>query len=88
MKKLISILLVICYAVLCVACGGCNRQQQAQTFTPTHKDGYVYVCMGKSATKYHSYKECRGLGNCKSTIAKMPEADAQKMGRTRCNLCY
>ena len=86
MKKLISILLVICCVVLCVACGGCRRQQ-SQTSTLVYP-AYVYVCMGKSATKYHSYKECRGLGNCKSTIAKMPEADAQKMGRTRCNLCY
>ena len=87
MKKIISILLVICCAVLCVACGG-RKRQQTQTYTPTYQDGYVYVCMGSSATKYHSHKECKGLCNCKRTIAKMPEVDAQKMGRTRCLICY
>ena len=87
MKKFLEFIVVICCALLCVACGGCKRQQ-AQTYTPTYQDGYVYVCMGSSATKYHSYKECQGLCNCKGTIAKMPEAEAQKMGRTRCKLCY
>ena len=31
----------------------------------------VYVCMGTGAYRYHYYRNCSGLNNCKVTI-KMP----------------
>ena len=47
----------------------------------------VYVCTGGSSKKYHSMKDCRGLGSCKSTPVKIKLADAKKAGRTACKLC-
>ena len=87
MKKIIGALLIICCAVLCLSCIGRNSGQQLQTYG-NNQTSYVYVCTGRYATKYHSYRGCRGLGNCSGTIAKMPETDAQRMGRTRCRICF
>ena len=39
----------------------------------------VYVCMGTGAYRYHYYKDCSGLNNCKATIKKMSLEDAKRM---------
>lgn len=39
----------------------------------------VFVCMGDGAYRYHYYKDCSGLNNCKATIKKMSLEDANKM---------
>ena len=51
-------------------------------------DPDVYVCLGPSATKYHSNRDCRGLCNCSQNIVTMRESDARRNGRTRCGFCY
>jgi hypothetical protein len=40
----------------------------------------VYICKGKSATKYN----CRGLSNCKTDVVKVTLADAKSAGKTLC----
>ena len=87
MKKIISVLLVICCVVLCTACGGRNRRQSQQSYAQ-NKPIYVYVCTGKYATKYHSYSNCKGLNNCKGTVVKMTKQDAEQKGKSPCSLCY
>lgn len=39
----------------------------------------VYVCMGTGAYRYHYYRNCSGLSNCKATIKKMSLEEAKKM---------
>lgn len=38
----------------------------------------VYVCMGAYRYRYHYYRDCSGLNNCKATIVKMSESEAEK----------
>lgn len=38
----------------------------------------VYVCTGNGAYKYHYYKDCSGLGNCKATVKTESEGEAIK----------
>ena len=38
----------------------------------------VYVCTGTGAYRYHYYKDCSGLNNCKASIVKMSEQEAKK----------
>lgn len=46
-----------------------------------------FVCTGGSSKKYHSNKDCRGLGSCKSTPKKIKLSEAKKAGRTACKMC-
>ncbi len=83
MKKIIGFILVIFCCAIVAFNGNYNAPQQLQT-----QDSYVYVCTGKYATKYHRYKGCKGLGNCKASIVKMTKQEAEKRGKTPCSLCY
>jgi len=47
----------------------------------------VYICTGKSATKYHARKNCRGLNNCSGEIKAVSREQAIKMNRTACKIC-
>lgn len=48
----------------------------------------VYVCVSKSSVAYHSTRACTGLEHCTHTINAMSEADAVKLGKRRCKLCW
>ena len=39
----------------------------------------VYVCTGNRAYRYHYYKNCSGLRNCKATIVKKSLEEAKRM---------
>ncbi len=47
----------------------------------------VYICTGKSATKYHARTNCRGLNNCSGEIKAVSREQAIKMNRTACKIC-
>ena len=47
-------------------------------------DTTVYICNGKSSTKYHYTEDCRGLNNCSTAIEKTTLKAAQNKGRTLC----
>lgn len=63
-----------------VSCGKDSNEQSSTQF--------VYICTGGSATKYHSYKSCKGLGNCKGEIKAVSISAATSQGRTACGICY
>jgi hypothetical protein len=44
----------------------------------------VYICVSKTASKYHLSENCRGLSRCTHTVKKVSPADAEKMGYTLC----
>jgi hypothetical protein len=53
------------------------------------KEGRVYVCGGKYATKFHSSTKCRGLNNCKSDIYYYDsQKDALDAGYKHCLICW
>lgn len=39
----------------------------------------VYVCTGDGAYRYHYYRNCSGLNNCKATIVKKSLEEAKSM---------
>ena len=51
-------------------------------------DGYVFICTGEWATKYHSRLECKGLVRCTGDVEEVTEEEAEDMGRTPCKICY
>ncbi len=54
-------------------------------FTQTNT---IYVCMSKGSVAYHSNRNCSGLAHCKSEVKTMSIADAVKMGKRECHICY
>lgn len=49
-------------------------------------DSYVYICISKSASKYHFDRDCSGLQKCTHEIEKTTKGDAQYRGYTVCLL--
>ena len=91
MKKIFGLILAVCCVILCASCGGDNKKSATnsnvsnETRTSTES---VFICTGGHAKRYHSRKNCSGLGNCQGEIVEMTEVQAQEMGRTRCKKCY
>ena len=48
----------------------------------------VYICTGSQSKRYHSSDRCRGLTRCSKSIKKVTLQEAQKQGRTPCQICY
>jgi hypothetical protein len=48
----------------------------------------VYICTGKYAVAYHSTSSCSGLNKCKGTIKSVTLAEAQRLKRRACKVCY
>lgn len=44
----------------------------------------VYICVSKTASKYHYCKSCKGLSACTHTISKVSLDDAKKSGYSLC----
>jgi hypothetical protein len=49
---------------------------------PSESD--VYICVSKTASKYHLSESCKGLSRCTHTISKVSLSDANKRGYTLC----
>lgn len=49
-------------------------------------EGFVYVCNGKSAKRYHMDRYCKGLRNCRSGISEISLEEAMEY-RTPCKIC-
>ena len=69
--------------VMLVSSVSCEKNSDEQSSTR-----FVYICTGGSATKYHSRKTCKGLGNCKGEISAVSLSTATSQGRTACKICY
>ena len=61
-----------------------SAQPISQDVGTNISQGTVYVCKSAGAKKYHFDESCRGLSNCKHTIVKMSEKDAQEIGLGLC----
>ncbi|WP_301345958.1 MULTISPECIES: hypothetical protein [Muribaculaceae] len=48
----------------------------------------VYICTGPKAKVYHSTSKCKGLKKCSGSVKKITKAEAQKIGRRACKVCY
>jgi hypothetical protein len=48
---------------------------------------YVYICVSRTAHKYHLDQYCRGLAHCTHTIKKVTVRQAIRMGYTACKIC-
>lgn len=81
MKK---ILLLLASAALLTGCGSAV----AQSNDKETNEKTVYICTGRSSTRYHATKKCRGLCNCGGTIREVTIEQAERMGRTPCKICY
>lgn len=53
-------------------------------FLPFFHKNDVYVCVSKTAHKYHFTKSCRGLRACTHEIVKKSLKEAQGLGYTLC----
>lgn len=49
---------------------------------PSNSD--VYICVSKTATKYHLSESCKGLSRCTHQVKKISKAEAKKLGYNLC----
>lgn len=77
MKKLL--LLTILAGALVTPANSTDKEQSSVQ---------VYICTGASAKAYHAKSNCRGISGCKGTVKKVSLAEAKKMGRSACKICY
>lgn len=52
------------------------------------KPEYVYICVSRTAHKFHNNRYCQGLQHCTHQIRKVTKAQAIQMGYTACKYCY
>ncbi|TDD75266.1 hypothetical protein [Flavobacterium caseinilyticum] len=50
----------------------------------TLSDNDVYICISKTASKYHYSQNCKGLSRCTHTISKVSVKDAKNRGYSLC----
>ena len=80
MKRLITAIFLISILTSATAYSLAGTKQKIEENT-------VWICTGKGAKKYHSYK-CSGVKKCKAEIVKVSEKKAKDMGLTKCKICY
>jgi len=80
MKRALNFFLFILFIFLC----SCSLEHQSNNDNSVT----VYVCTGTYSKKYHSDKQCRGLGNCKGDIVSESESSAIKNDKSKCSICY
>lgn len=44
----------------------------------------VYICVSKTASKYHLDRDCHGLKNCKHEIKSVSKSEALELGYSLC----
>jgi hypothetical protein len=79
MKRLVSILLLLTISSLSFS----NKYD-----VTVEQSGYVYICTGPYASKYHSHPNCRGMNNCSGEIIGVNLYEARSKGFNPCNICY
>ena len=80
MKKVLLILTVL------IAINGIT--QAAPHHPLKAKPEYVYICISRTAHKYHRQSDCRGLARCTHEEKMVTKAAAIRMGYTACKICY
>jgi hypothetical protein len=59
------------------------KQESTQKIEQT-----VYICKGPESKRFHAYSGCRGLSNCSTQIFSVSQTEAERIGRTACQICY
>ncbi len=75
-------------ALAAIALGVCScgdRQQQERQ--KAGSDDCVYICTGRTAKRYHSVEDCKGLSNCSGRIITTSLQEAEEEGKTPCRMC-
>ncbi len=44
----------------------------------------VYICISKTASKYHLSESCKGLSRCTHQVKKTSKDEAKRLGYTLC----
>lgn len=57
-------------------------------FTAPNGTKTVYICTGPKAQVYHSSATCRGMNRCSEEIKAISLANAEKMERRKCKICW
>lgn len=81
MKKLILLFASVALLTGCGSAVAQNNDKEAEGET-------VYICTGGYSKRYHSTRSCKGLRNCGGTIKAISIEEAERMGRTPCQICY
>lgn len=53
-------------------------------FIQSNEANAVFICVSKSASKYHFSENCKGLSRCTHKISKVSLAEAKSAGYTLC----
>ncbi len=64
-----------------------EEEAAAPKVTALAKGGKVVICQSKGSKTFHVDKDCHLVGQCKSTVASITLAQAQKEKRTPCKVC-
>lgn len=81
---------LIVFLILCVNFSGCfddSRQYAAALGSIQPVEDKVWVCVSKSAKKYHKRK-CHGFNRCTHKTEHIKKSDAKEKGYTECKICY
>lgn len=57
-------------------------------FSTQKTEQTVFICKGPNSKKFHAYSSCRGLSNCTTLIFSVNQAEAERIGRIACQICY
>jgi hypothetical protein len=52
--------------------------------TPSNENDGVYICVSKTASKYHLSGNCKGLSRCTHTVSKVTLKEAKNRGYSLC----
>jgi hypothetical protein len=74
--------------ILTMLIGMIGTTQATPHYPLIAKPEYVYICISRTAHKYHSRSDCRGLMRCTHEEKMVTKATAIRMGYTACKICY
>ncbi|EDM37888.1 hypothetical protein PBAL39_15724 [Pedobacter sp. BAL39] len=79
MKRMIVI--ALCLVPLAAASG-------AKFLMIADNEDFVFVCLSKTAHKYHKYEDCRGLLKCTHEVRKSSRSEVDTARLSACKICY
>ena len=50
------------------------------------QEGDIYICKGDTSERYHLNQNCKALDSCTSSIYQMNVPEAERQGRSLCEL--
>ncbi len=75
---------IVLAVMLAIGMTGLN----AEASRDKKEESTVYICVSKTAKRYHCDRDCRGLNNCTHEVKIVTVKEAEKRGLTPCKQCY